>query len=205
MMKIYALADLHGAQHRVNEAIESMHQHNPDLVIIAGDITQFGPGDVATHFLDQFPKPVFSVPGNIDTSDVWEGIEKSHGKNLHKKQTRFKDVTFTGVNGVDDAETELFFTDQTLTKFLETTDVLITHVPPYGFQDTVFIGKHAGSKPIRKIIDSFHPRLVVSGHIHEKPGFTTHEKTVIVNCSMGKRGQGAIITMNESIKVNMLE
>lgn len=203
-MKIYALADIHGAQYRVNEALQAVHQNEPDIIVIAGDITQFGPGAVATHLLDQFPRPVVTIPGNIDTNDVWEGIAKSHAMNLHKKQTRFKDITFTGINGVDDAETELFFTDPALKSLVEHADVLITHVPPYGFQDTVFIGKHAGSKPIRKILDSFHPRLVISGHIHEKPGFTKHGNTVIVNCSMGKRGRGAIITMNESIKVVML-
>jgi Icc-related predicted phosphoesterase len=179
-------------------------EHQPDLVIIAGDITQFGPGDVATLILNQFPEPVFTVPGNIDTADVWEGIKQSHAENLHKTQKEFKGVRFTGINGVDDAETEFFLNDQSLKSMVESSDVLVTHVPPYGFQDAVFLGKHAGSKPLRKIMDMVHPRLVISGHIHEKPGFTSHEETIIVNCSMGKRGRGALISLKDEIEVTMI-
>jgi len=204
-MKIYATADIHGAQHRVNEALSAIKKHKPDVIIIAGDITQFGPADAAITILNQFPTPVYTLPGNIDTADVWEGIKQTKAVNLHKKQTQVKGLTFTGVNGVDDAETELFFTDETLKSYLDQTDVLITHVPPYGFQDTVFLGKHAGSKPVRKIVDTFHPLLVISGHIHERPGFSKHENTTIVNCSMGKRGRGAIIHTNKTVDVTMLD
>ena len=124
---------------------------------------------------------------------------------MHKNQIEFKGALFTGINGVDDAETELFLMDSSLKKMVDSVDVLVTHVPPYGFQDAVFLGKHAGSKPLRKIMDLNHPRLVISGHIHEKPGFTSHEQTTIVNCSMGKRGRGALIELNEEIKVTMLD
>lgn len=204
-MKIYATADIHGAQHRVNEALSAIKTYNPDVIVIAGDITQFGPADAAISILNQFPTPIYTVPGNIDTADVWEGIKQTKAINLHKKHAQVNGLTFTGINGVDDAETELFFTDDTLRSYLEHVDVLITHVPPYGFQDTVFLGKHAGSKPLRKIVDKFQPMLVISGHIHEKPGFAKHEKTVIVNCSMAKRGKGAIIDINETVEVTMLD
>jgi hypothetical protein len=204
-MKIYATADLHGAQHRVNEALAVIKQHKPDIIVIAGDITQFGPADAAKNILNQFPGPVYTLPGNIDTADVWEGIKETHAVNLHKKQTQVNGLIFAGVNGVDDGETELFFTDETLRSYVEHVDVLITHVPPYGFQDSVFLGKHAGSRPVRKIVDEFHPLLVISGHIHEKPGFTHHGHTVIVNCSMGKRGRGAIIHINERVDVTMID
>lgn len=204
-MKIYATADLHGAQHRVNQAVEVIDEFRPDLIVVAGDITQFGPGDVATHFLDQFAGDVFTVPGNIDTADVWEGIKKSHAVNLHKQRTAFKGLSFVGINGVDDVETEQFIQSAIEKQILESVDVLVTHVPPYGFQDTVFLGKHAGSKILRELVDDAQPRLVLSGHIHERPGFTKHQSTVIVNCSMGKRGRGAIVTLNDSIDVTMLD
>ncbi len=204
-MKIYATADIHGAQHRINQAIQAIESHRPELTVIAGDITQFGPGDMATQLLDQLPGLVLTLPGNIDTADVWEGIDHSHATNMHKNQILFKGLSFAGINGVDAGETELVFSNQKLRSSFEQMDVLITHVPPFGFQDTVFLGKHAGSKMVRKIVDTFHPRLVISGHIHERPGFITDGKTTVVNASMGKRGQGALITLNDSIKVNMLD
>ncbi len=204
-MKIYATADIHGAQHRLNEAVEVIEHNHPDITVVAGDITQFGPGDMATLLLDQLPGNVLSLPGNIDTADVWEGIKKSHAINMHKNQINVQGMSFAGINGVDDGETELILTDEQLKQSFEGVDVLITHVPPYGFQDTVFLGKHAGSKAVQRIVKSFHPRLVISGHIHERPGYTADEQSLVVNCSMGKRGRGALITLNDSITVKMLD
>ena len=38
-MKIYAVADLHGSQHRLNLVLKNIQIHNPDLVVVCGDIT----------------------------------------------------------------------------------------------------------------------------------------------------------------------
>jgi hypothetical protein len=43
------------------------------------------------------------------------------------------------------------------------------------------------------------------GHIHEDPGFTKIGETTVVNCSMGKRGEGSIIEINEKLFVKMLD
>lgn len=204
-MKIYATADIHGAQHRVNEALSVIKKFKPNVIVIAGDITQFGPADAAINILNQFPSPVYTLPGNIDTADVWEGIKKTEAVNIHKKQTQVDGLTFMGINAVNEAETELFLSDDTLLSYLEHTDVIISHVPPYGFQDTVFLGKHAGSKALRQIVEKFKPLLVISGHIHERPGFTTHGPTTIVNCSMGKKGRGAIIDIDHDVEVTLIE
>ena len=204
-MRIYATADIHGAQHRVNEALSVIKKFKPDVIVIAGDITQFGPADAAITILNQFPSPVYTLPGNIDTADVWEGIKQSEAVNIHKKQTQVDGLTFMGINAVDDAETELFLSDDTLLSYLKQADVIISHVPPYGFQDSVFLGKHAGSKVLREIVDRFQPLLVISGHIHERPGFISHGPTTIVNCSMGKRGRGAIIDIENEVKVSIIE
>ena len=204
-MKIYAIADIHGAQYRVNTAVEVIKHHQPDVTVVSGDITQFGPGDMAMLLLDQLPGKVLALPGNIDTADVWDGINKSHAVNMHKNQENVRGLSFAGINGVDDGETELILTNEQLKDSFNGVDVLITHVPPYGFQDTVFLGKHAGSKAVQRIVERFHPRLVISGHIHERPGYSAQGETMVVNCSMGKRGRGAIINVNDSIEVHMLD
>ena len=65
-MKIYSVADIHGSQYRLNLILKNIKRYAPDLVIVCGDITQFGPGDVAKNFLDQIPVETIAVTGNID-------------------------------------------------------------------------------------------------------------------------------------------
>ena len=64
---------------------------------------------------------------------------------------------------------------------------------------------HSGSEELRRVVDTYHPRLVLCGHIHEDPGITKTDSTLIVNCSMGKRGSGALITMEKTLKAEMLD
>ena len=204
-MKIYATADIHGSQYRLNQVLETIESEHPDLIIICGDITQFGPGDVAKQLLDQIPGDVLCIPGNIDTPDVWQGIEKSHAENIHRRCVTHKGLTFLGINGVDDAETELILTGDLDIDLPKKIDVMVSHVPPYGLQDKVFIGMHSGSKLLLELLNNLHPRLFLCGHIHEDPGYASHNNTVIINCSMGKRGRGAIIELSDELNVHMLK
>ena len=105
------------------------------------------------------------------------------------------------MNGVDQSQFDVL-EDK---KLLDGTSVLVTHVPPYGLRDKVFIGMHGGSKEVRRLVDTYKPQLVLCGHIHEDPGYSKKGKTLVVNCSMGKRGEGALITINKKITVEMLD
>ena len=203
-MILYATADIHGSQYRLNTVLEMVEKHIPDIVIICGDITQFGPADVAKNFLDQIPGTVFAVPGNIDTTDAIRGMQQSHAFNLHLKRNEHNGLVFVGITGVDPKETQLLLQEQTYKGMIKDVDVLVSHVPPYGFQDKVFLGHHSGSKELLSILKTYSPRLVLCGHIHEDPGFSHYENTLVVNCSMGKRGNGALITIKERILVEML-
>ena len=95
-------------------------------------------------------------------------------------------------------------TEESIMQMIDESTVLISHIPPFGLQDKVFIGIHSGSKELRKIIDNCKPRLVLCGHIHENPGVTKSNGTIVVNCSMGKKGEGALIEINKKINVKML-
>lgn len=198
-MKVLAIADLHGSQYRLNILLKNIEKYTPDLVVICGDITQFGPGDLAKNFLDQIPLTTFAILGNIDTMDVNEGIENSKAINLAMKRIEKNGIPFVGIS---DGIPDISLIDE---KLVDKQCVLVSHEPPYGFQDKVFLGMHAGSKELRVIIDKYKPRLVLCGHIHEDPGFTKTNGTTVVNCSMGKRGEGALIDINKKVNVKMLD
>jgi hypothetical protein len=199
-MKILATADIHGSQYRLNIVLKNIERYSPDLVIVCGDITQFGPAELAKNFLDQIPVETLALTGNIDTAEVGRGIDDSKATKIEMKRVVKKGIPFVGVNGIDPYQFKVVEEK----KLLDETSVLISHEPPYGAQDKVFLGMHGGNKELRDLIDKYKPQLVLCGHIHEDPGITKIGETTVVNCSMGKRGEGAIIEINEKLSVKML-
>ena len=200
-MRILAVADIHGSQYRLNLILKNIDRYSPDLIVICGDITQFGPGELAKTLLDQIPIETLTVTGNIDSDDVKKGIDDSKAINIEMKKIIKKGIPFVGASGTKTDEFK-FLEDK---KMIDNKTVIVSHVPPYGFQDKIFIGLHGGSKELREIIDKYHPRLVLCGHIHEDPGYAEVNGSIIVNCSMGKRGEGAIIEIDKEITVEMIE
>ena len=199
-MKILATADIHGSQYRLNIVLKNIDRYSPDLVVICGDITQFGPEELARNFLDQIPVETLAITGNIDTIDVGKGIDDSKATKIEMKRVVKKGIPFVGFNGVNTNQFKVVEGK----KLLDENSVLVSHVPPYGAQDKAFIGIHGGSKELRELVDKFKPKLVLCGHIHEDPGITKIGNTTVVNCSMGKRGEGALIEINDEINVKMI-
>jgi len=199
-MKILAVADIHGAQYRLNLVLKNIERYSPDLVIICGDITQFGPAELAKNLLNQIPVETLAITGNIDTLDVVRGIDESNATKIEMKRVVKKGIPFVGINGIDEDQ----FKIAKEKKLIDESSVIVSHVPPYGTKDKVFLGMHGGSKDLRELVDELKPRLVLCGHIHEDPGFTTTGETIVVNCSMGKRGEGSLIDINENITVKMI-
>lgn len=75
-----------------------------------------------------------------------------------------------------------------LNKLLKETDnpILISHIPPYSYLDTVPKVGHVGSKVILKAIKKYKPKYVLCGHIHEGKGRKNIGKTIVYN--LGYRG-----------------
>ena len=209
-MRILSVADIHGSQYRLNTVLNNIGKYSPDLVVICGDITQFGPGEVATNFLNQIPVETFAIPGNIDTSEVGPAICKSKAENIDLKRVVKNGISFVGIGGtIPSPLSNIIISDKYSKKpidhVIDEKSILVTHEPPFKTQDKVFIGHHAGSKELKELVEKYKPRLVLCGHAHEDPGMTTFHESVIVNCSMGKRTEGALIEINEEIDVKILD
>ncbi len=209
-MKVLAVADIHGSQYRLNLVLKNVATYQPDLVVVCGDITQFGPGELATTLLNQIPVQTLAIPGNIDTFDVDEGITKSNATNLHKRRVVIQWIPFIGTGReIPTPLNDIMIIDgkaqKPLPEIVDSTSVLVTHYPPFKLQDKIFIGSHGGSKELRSLVDTSKPLLVLCGHIHEDPGVTQVEKTTVVNCSLGKRTEGAIIDIDKTVTVTILD
>lgn len=208
-MKILAVADIHGSQYRFNLVLQNVAAYTPDLVVLCGDITQFGPGELATTLLNQIPVRTLALCGNIDTPDVDQGITASKATNLHLRRVVVQGTPFIGIGREipSPLENTVIIDGQDkkpLTNILDPRSVLVTHYPPFKLQDKIFIGTHGGSKELRRLIETNTPLLVLCGHIHEDPGVTRLGDTTVVNCSLGKRTEGAIVEINDTLKVTIL-
>jgi Icc-related predicted phosphoesterase len=64
------------------------------------------------------------------------------------------------------------------------TDVLITHGPPFGFNDKTVSNESVGCELLRKKILQIKPILSVFGHIHNGYGTTLNGDTLYVNASV---------------------
>lgn len=200
-MKIYSVADLHGSQYLLNAVLKNIQRYAPDLVVICGDITQFGPADVAKNFLDQIYVETLVVTGNTDPPNVEKSIDNSKATRIELKKVVKKGIPIVGSSGINSNDFKIIEEK----KMIDNKTILVTHVPPFNTLDKIFIGIHGGSKELRELVDKFKPRLVLSGHIHENPGYKKINDTIFINCSIGKYGEGALITINKEISIKMLE
>lgn len=207
---LYAVADIHGSQYRMNLLLNHIEQYSPDLVVICGDITQFGPAAVAENFVKQIPVDTIGVYGNCDPIDTGDAIELAGGKNIDRRKISYHGLDFVGIGG--DGKDLAFDTEilhkkrvDVLVDVLDSSSIVVSHVPPYRTNDKVFIGHYAGNKVLRELVDLRKPRLVLSGHIHEDPGFVLLDQSMVVNCSIGKRTEGAMVTVNDTISVKILD
>ncbi len=191
-MKIFAVTDIHGRRFAAPELTELIKQ--VDLVLIAGDITQFGTDRDAEPIIDAFFKlnsNIFAVSGNCDQSSVADFLMQRE-ISVQGSVRNLKEVTVFGCGGSNPSpfrtpqeysENEL---DRILSRIETATDarykIFLTHAPPHKTKvDRTFIGHHVGSKVVRNFIEKIKPDIVVCGHIHEAKGVDHIGETIIIN------------------------
>lgn len=220
-MKILAVGDIHGDYRKI---IKYLKNHRVDLIIITGDITQFGPAELGEEILNEissFDVPVLAIPGNCDPETIPGKIENSRAVNIHGRSLIIKDIGICGFGGsnptpfntpLEFEEVEIYHQASKSIKEVadEKISLLITHAPPYNTKtDLLPSGEHAGSTSIRKIIEEYQPSLNVCGHIHESRGVDSIGKTKIVNPGEISQGYGCLININDKeedpVQIQLIE
>ena len=191
-MKIFALSDIHSRLDYPEPVTAQLR--SADLVIIAGDITNFGNHEDAKKVIASitaYNARVLAVPGNCDRPGVAE-LLFNNGMNIHGKARIVNDVMLFGLGGCNKTpfHTPQEYSNREMARLLQGFHrrpniekyILVTHAPPHKTKlDRVFFGLHVGSKAIREFIEYFTPDLAICGHIHEARGVDCIGKTVVIN------------------------
>ena len=217
-MKILAISDVHGEE---NENLYKYLENNDiDLVIITGDITDFGPLEFVGEFIGkifEYDCDVIAIPGNCDPAGICNAIGESGAFCLHNEIVGYGDAILFGYGGsnptpfdtpgeIDDLKIygdvfELMANyDYVYNKDVPKVKILVTHAPPFNTEaDLTAGGDHVGSSGILKSIHEFEPQVNICGHIHEGRGIESIGETVVINPgSLGENGFYAWLEVEKS-------
>lgn len=199
-------ADFHGNSNS-EMYLAKFLQQGCDAVLLIGDLTNFGPPDVAESLLNrvkEFGVPMLAIPGNCDPKPVLQMLEKQ-GVSLHERCQSIENVSFVGLGGsnVTPFKTPFELTEVEIQEDLAAITcngnpakhwVLATHAPPFGTKlDEIEEGTHVGSKSIRQYIEAKHPTVLACGHVHEARGIDRLGDTLMVNPGPISQGFAALI------------
>jgi len=213
LMRIYAVADIHGKQARIERIRKVLLDLKPDVLVIAGDITNYRQAQHIIEQLNQMPVPVLAIRGNSDLPRVDRLLdEHPNTSSLDLREQIINGVKFAGASGTIPVpfSSRISLREQkaltALTTLVKEDSVLVVHSPPRGILDEAFGRFHAGSQRLHQLILQRRPRLVICGHIHERPGVAFVGRTTVVNCGVARRGNGATVDFDPegSFKVEML-
>jgi hypothetical protein len=227
-MHIIAFGDIHMAASACRK-IPDIHQ--ADLILLTGDLTNFGSLREAQQVLDEIMginPNVLAQLGNLDRPEI-NGFLDHLGINLHGHgrliQGRLCIVGIGGSNPTPFGTPTEFSEEELLHIGTEAYQqgldaiamiengggskvpvLLVSHAPPVNTRvDRIFNGRHVGSAAIRRIIETYQPDLCVTGHIHEAKGSDMIGPTTVLNPGTLRSGGWIEIRLNHSTLHTILQ
>ena len=213
MKKILVLSDIHGHVDVLGRVLSS----NPDvsLILIAGDLTNFGDAEAAARVIAELKAVPGSpgialVPGNCDTASARREFEASgfcvdgrrRGFPICKVAGTGGGLRRAGITSFERTEKDLGESLKHALNDLAADEgtgplVILTHSPPYGTNADSIRESHSGSLAFAEIMTSLMPELWVCGHIHESRCVSMEDGTLVINPGPCALGCYAIIEIKE--------
>lgn len=228
-MKIVSFGDVHMATRNLDRMGEVLR--DTDLIIISGDLTNFGGADDAAQVLADArralarkstsgQKPaaasgtnrLLALSGNLDQREVIPFLERE-GVALHGRGMVIDGLAIFGCGGsnITPFNTPTEFTEEELTATLERGYrqvegrrplLMVCHTPPYDTKcDRIVSGKPVGSPAVRRFIEEVKPEVCITGHIHESAGVDRIGPTTVLNAGPFKGG-GYIVVRHDGRKLD---
>ncbi len=207
-MKILAIGDIHGSVAKVQKIVELIHNKNVDLILITGDLTEFGDVREAEEVLNSLKGfKILAVPGNMDSEAVLQLLEKK-GISLHGKKEKISKYTFIGFGGgLEDNAGNFLSNEKKIKKTLrelmqgEKNIILLTHLPPFNTSiDKSSNGMSIGSKAVKEILEKTQPIVHLCGHAHSSFGEEKIGKIISINIGAVKEGRTVLLELGEELK-----
>ena len=213
-MRLLCISDIHS--HRQNFEKILQREPEPDLLLIGGDFTNFGPPQEAESLLDLamlYCPRVLAVAGNCDSSDI-DAMLHRREVGLHAHGKEMNGTGFFGLSAMPPWRGDMYeFSEKQLDFFLSqgydrvkssSRWIMVSHPPPHNTKvDHNNAGQHVGSTAVRQWMDKVKPVLVVCGHIHEARGVDEIGPTKIVNCGPAKNGYYAVAELAENVAIEL--
>jgi len=207
-MKIISFGDVHMAPRNLDRMGEVMR--DPELVLVSGDLTNFGGAEDARKVIADVRRAcasVLALPGNLDRREVIPFLE-AEGVALHGQGLVIGGVAIFGCGGsnitpfgtpIELSEDEIYATLRAGYQAVREVRplLMICHTPPFDTKcDRILGGKPVGSTAARQFIEEVKPEVCISGHIHESAGVDEIGPTKILNAGPFKGG-GYIVVVAE--------
>jgi Icc-related predicted phosphoesterase len=210
-MKILVYSDIHSFEGAIDLLHTDADRFSPDLLLILGDITHFGPASFAEKFIRSITIRTLALPGNCDPPEVL-GLLERNKISLHGRVERVGGFDFVGFGGsnltpfntiTEFSEDDLF---GALDALMVERAILVTHVPPKGHVDATSGGLHAGSTAVARIVEKYRPRISLSGHIHEARGMVEDKGTLFLNPGAVRKGYRALVSISkDGVEAQLLD
>lgn len=198
-MKIYAVADVHGNLEKYELIKTHVSELNPDVLVIAGDVTNKTSPSSFINLVNELHIPVIAVRGESDTQSVEYLFDKCPKIiSAHLKIASCGGVSFIGLSGVTNETFRIkhSYSDEVIKvveHLVDEKSVVVAHLPPWGYLDETFFGFHSGCKRLYELLLVRQPAVLICGHLHNRSKITYLRKTLVVNCSIAKNCAGAVI------------
>jgi len=212
-MKIVSFGDVHMATRNLGRMAAVLRE--TDLIIVSGDLTNFGGIDDARKVVEDVRQAcphILALPGNLDRREVTTFLE-AEGITLHGNGVVVEGVGIFGCGGsnITPFKTPTELTEEEIYEALHrgyaaVQDrrplLMVCHTPPYQTKcDRLMGGVAVGSTAARRFIEEVKPDLCISGHIHESAATDQIGPTTIINAGPFKGG-GYIVVYTDGARLD---
>jgi Icc-related predicted phosphoesterase len=205
-MRIVSFGDIHMSLRNITRLAPELRA--ADLVILSGDLTNFGGREDAARVLAatrSHARELLALSGNLDQPDVIDFLDEQ-GISLHGRYRRIGALGIFGCGGsnITPFRTPTELSDAEIGTLLDRAyapvadapqRLMVCHTPPaHTATDRISSGQHVGSPAVRAFIEEHQPDVCITGHIHESAGLDHVGRTTVVNAGAFRDGGYIVVS-----------